>query len=88
VDVKSLGVGLAVGPWLDVARAEERGDREAGDGAAALPKLQESVAKQALSDALNDETLSLCRLRKRGDLLLEGVKELVRQRLRELERPS
>ena len=63
VDVEPLGVRLAVGPGLDVARAQERRHSEPGDGAAPLPEVEEPVAKQVLSDALDDEPLGLRRLR-------------------------
>jgi hypothetical protein len=84
-DVEALGVAGAVGPGLDVARAEQLWDGEAGDGAAALPVLEQAVAEEVLADALDDEALGLGGLRQRCGLLLEAVEQLVGQRLAELE---
>src|SRR5690606_19462249 len=86
VNVEPLGVGFAVGPGFDMARAQQRRDGETGDGAPPLPEVEKPVAEQVLPDALDDEALGLGRLRQPSDLLLERVKQLVRQRFRELER--
>src|SRR5690606_25275210 len=48
-------------PRLGVAGAEEFGDGEAGDGAAAVPVFPERLAEEALADALSDDGLGLCR---------------------------
>src|SRR5690606_26384595 len=76
---------LAVGPWLDMTRSQEIRHGETSDGAAPLPEVEEPLAEQVLSDALDDEALGLGRPRQRSDLLLERVEELVRKCLRKLE---
>ncbi len=57
VDVEAFLVGVAGGPWLYVARAEERAVGDAGDGAAAAPVVFEGSAEDVLTDALLGEAL-------------------------------
>jgi hypothetical protein len=79
VDVEAFGVGGAVGPWFDVAGAEEFRDGQAGDGAAATPILHEAVAKDVLADALHHQPLGFRGPRQARRFFLEKVQEFVRQ---------
>jgi hypothetical protein len=85
--VEALGVAGTARPRLDVARAQQLGHGEAGDGTAAFPVFEKAGAENVLADALDHQTLGLGRARQAGGLLLEGVEQLVRQGLRELEGP-
>lgn len=84
-DIEALSIGLAHGPWLDVAGSQQRRDRQPGDDAAPFPVVEQSLARDVLSDALDDEPLGLGRTRELEGLLLEGDEQLMRQGLGELE---
>ena len=70
-DVEALGVGLAISPGPDVACSQQLNHRKAGDGAAALPVVDEAIAKGVLAYALDHESLGFGRSGKRRGLLLE-----------------
>lgn len=77
-DVEALGVCFAVGPGLDVAAAEQLGDGESGESAAALPVLEQALSEEILADPLDHEALCFRGAGEHGGLLLEGVEQLVR----------
>lgn len=54
-DVQALLVGVAFGPGLGVAGAEEFGNGNAGDGAGPAPVVHEGLAEEVLAAALFDE---------------------------------
>ena len=87
-DVEALRVRVAVGPGLDVARAQQLGHPKAGDRATAVPVLEQAVAEDVLTDSPDDQAFGFRRPRQVRDLGLEDVKQRVRQRARELERPA
>ena len=87
-DVEALGVGVAVGPGLDVARAQELRHPEAGDRATAVPVLEQATAKDFLADPLDLQTLGFRRPRQVRGRVFEYMKQRVRQRARELERAA
>lgn len=86
--VEALGVALAVGPRLDVARAEQVRNGEARDRAATVPVLQQTATEDVLADPLNHQAFGFRRARQGLGLRLEDVQQLVRQGARELERPA
>jgi len=88
VDVEALGVAFAIGPWLDVAGPQQLRHGQAGDGAAALPEIDEALAEDVLPNALNDQALDLGGPRESRGRLLERVEQLVWQGPAELDRAS
>ncbi len=78
VHVEALRV-VAVGPGHDVRGAQERWLGYAGERTAAAPIIHEGVAKQILSDALDDEAFGLGRSRQLGGLGAEAQERRVGQ---------
>lgn len=71
-----------------MAGAEKFGDGQAGDGAAALPVVQQALPEDVLAHALDDQTLGFgCSWqgRRAGD---EGMEQFVWKRFAELEGPA
>ena len=62
--VEALRVRVAVGPGLDVARAEEIGNVEAGDRATTVLVLQQAATEDVLTDSLDHQALGFRRPRR------------------------
>jgi len=60
-----------------MARAQELGQGEIGDCAAALPEIERAPAEDILAHALNDKALCFGGLGKRSGLLLKAMEKLV-----------
>ena len=87
-DVEALCIRAAVGPGLDVARAQELGHPEAGDRATAIPVLEQAAAKDVLTDPPDHPAFGFRGPRQVRGFVVEIMKQRVRQRARELERAA
>ncbi len=76
VDIKPLGVGIAFCPRLDVAGAQEARISDASHCTTTTPIGKQSLAKNVLPDALNDQSLGFGRARQIAGLSLEDAERL------------
>ena len=88
LDVEALRVRVAVGPGLDVARAQELGHVEAGDCATAVPVHEQAAAEDVLADPPDLPAVGFRRPRQVRGLAVKIMKQGVRGRARELERTA
>lgn len=57
-NVEALGVGVAIGPWLDVTRMQKFPYSEAGDRALTVPVIEQATTENLLADSLNHSAFS------------------------------
>ena len=79
VYVQAFGVGLAFCPWLDVASTQKARLGNAGNRTACTPIRHQSLTKNVLSDALNNQPLSFGRTRQIACLSFKGAQRFNRQ---------